>query len=96
MDVSMICRLVAETLKMGAVRGTQYVSPKEIVRVTRRRYDGKFPAQGKPVELMVSSGRPNYRERLFIKKCKKAGEPFPVKKIQWTWMKGIPPQGNSE
>jgi hypothetical protein len=27
-------------------------------------------------------GKPNYEEREFIKKCKKAGEPFPVKKIQ--------------
>jgi hypothetical protein len=86
MNVSLICRLVAETVKAGAVRGTQYVSPKEVVRVTRRRYRGKVKARG-PIELTVTVGRPNYRERLFVKRCVKAGEPFPVKRIQWTFAK---------
>lgn len=33
-------------------------------------------------EMVVTFGAPNYEAREFIKKCKKAGEPFPVKKVQ--------------
>ena len=87
-----IAKVVEATLKSGAVKGTYFVSPTEIIRVTRRRYDGKFAAKGM-IELLVSVGRPNYQERLFVKRCQKAGEPFPVKKIRWTWLKGIPPDG---
>jgi len=86
--VVVISELIGTTLSNGAVRGTRYVSPKEVVRVTRRRYRGKLnPRQAGAIELVVSVCRPNYRERLFIKQCQKAGEPFPVKKIQWTWGK---------
>jgi hypothetical protein len=34
-------------------------------------------------EMVVTFGAPNYLDRIFIKKCKKAGETFPVKKIQF-------------
>lgn len=33
-------------------------------------------------EMVVTMGSPDYRTLEFIKKCKKAGEPLPVKKIQ--------------
>ncbi len=64
-----------------AVRATRYLNPREVCRVTRRRYRGKVPTGG-PVELVVTVGRPNYRERAQIRLLKKAGEPFPVKKIR--------------
>lgn len=32
--------------------------------------------------IILKIGRPNFREREFIKACRKAGEPFPVKKVQ--------------
>lgn len=32
--------------------------------------------------IVLTYGKPNYKEREFIKLCKKAGEKFPVKKIQ--------------
>lgn len=35
-----------------------------------------------PLDLRLTIGRPNYSERKFIKQCVKAGEPFPIKKIQ--------------
>jgi len=33
--------------------------------------------------MVVTYGAPNYIEAKFVKVCKKAGEPFPVKKIQF-------------
>jgi len=38
----------------------------------RRRYE----------TFILTVGEPAYREREFIKLCKKAGEPFPVRKVQ--------------
>jgi hypothetical protein len=35
-------------------------------------------------EIVVTIGKPNYAERKFIELAKKAGEPFPIKKIQLT------------
>ncbi len=63
----------------GAKKATQYISPTEVAKATRR---GKARKSDRTVEILFTIGRPNYKEREFIKKCKKTGEPFPVKKIQ--------------
>jgi len=63
----------------GAKKATQYISPTEVAKATRR---GKARKSDRTVEMVFTIGKPNYEEREFIKKCKKAGEPFPVKKIQ--------------
>jgi hypothetical protein len=72
---------ITACLANGAVRATKYLSPREVCRVTRRRYRGKVTKAG-PVELVMTLGRPNYRERAQIRQLQKAGEPFPVKKIR--------------
>ncbi len=63
----------------GAKKATQYISPTEVAKATRH---GKIDRRARIVTMVFTVGRPNYEEREFIKKCKKAGEPFPVKKIQ--------------
>ncbi len=63
------------------IKATEYVSEKLIIRAVRRRVHKKIDARGN-VEITLTIGRPNYIERQFIKDCKKAGEPFPVKNIQ--------------
>lgn len=58
---------------------TKYLDAKRTIRGT---LIGK-PRKGAPrVTLAISIGKPNYKERFFIKDCLKAGEPFPVKKVQ--------------
>lgn len=52
-----------------------------IVRATRILYNGKASEQGN-MEIRLTIGKPNYAEREFIKDCKKAGEPFPVERVQ--------------
>lgn len=58
---------------------TAYLAPDLTARLTlvgkRRRGD-------KRVIFTLAVGRPNYLERKFIRACKKAGEKFPVKKVQ--------------
>lgn len=56
---------------------TKYLSEKLTVKATRRH-----PTFKHAEEMVITQNRPNYAERLFIKACKKAGEPFPVKKVQ--------------
>lgn len=70
-------------LEGGAVRATKFFSETLIVRGVRRTYGGKI-AKGN-TEILLTIGKPNYAEREFIKACKKAGEPFPVKNIQIKW-----------
>jgi hypothetical protein len=66
----------------GVRQATAYLSEHEVIRATRRQYGKEKWRKNEPIEMLLTIGRPNYRERLFIKSCKKAGEPFPVKNIQ--------------
>lgn len=61
-------------------RATVYLSPTCTVKVSNVRNVGK---RDKYVTLAVTYGTPNYEERLFIKACKLAKEPFPVKRVQF-------------
>ncbi|MFA5382080.1 MAG: hypothetical protein WC356_02860 [Candidatus Micrarchaeia archaeon] len=56
-------------------RATKYVSDNLTVKATSRCVRAAK-------ELILTAGKPNYAERKFIKLCKKAGEKFPIKKIQ--------------
>lgn len=79
-----LTNIVSQLLESGAIRATKYISPKEIVRAVRTsyRFNGRKIRKGENVEITLTLGKPNYAERLFIKQCQKAGEPFPVKKVQ--------------
>jgi hypothetical protein len=76
-----ISQVVETLLRADAWRATKYISDKLIVRATRKLYGRKINKNGK-VKILLTIGRPAYREREFIKSCKKAGESFPVQKIQ--------------
>jgi len=66
-------------LTSDARKATLYESPKFVVKVSRRH---RVTLRDKRWEFVLTLGEPNYEEREFIKKCRKVGEPFPVKKIQ--------------
>lgn len=72
-------KVIDSLLNASALRATMFIDPNLIVRATRRKYNNKF---NKQVELVVTIGKPNVRERKFIKDCIKAGEKFPIKKVQ--------------
>lgn len=59
-------------------RATLYLSPKQTIKITRQRHDKRSARH----TYLLTTGAPNYREREFIKDCIKAGEKFPVRKIQ--------------
>jgi hypothetical protein len=64
----------------GAIKATKYITPKFIIRATRKLF-GKKITKGN-IEMIITIGKPNYAEREFIKLCQEANEPFPVKKVQ--------------
>jgi len=66
----------------NAYKAACYLSDKLVVRMSRKLYRGKFKSKIANEEIILIIGKPNYEQREFIKQCKKAGEPFPVKKIQ--------------
>lgn len=64
------------------VRATKYVDTNFVIRLTRRIFHKKLPSDFSDKEFVLYVGRPNYRERQFIKSCVDSGETFPVRKVQ--------------
>ena len=66
-------------LRTESKKATKYLSPDAVVKATRPH---KPSIRSRSTTLVVTFGKPNYAEREFIKSCRKAGEPFPVRKVQ--------------
>lgn len=75
-------KVLATLVENDAHTAVKFISEKFVVRMTRKLIDGKLPAKNQNLEISLVIGRPNYEQREFLKACKKAGEPIPVKKIQ--------------
>jgi len=84
--VNAVAHVTAHILDSGAVRATKYISPKFTVKAKRKEFKGQS-SRSRTTEIHVTFGAPNYEEREFIKRCKKSGEPFPVKKIRLKFAK---------
>lgn len=80
-----------------AIRVTKYLSDRLTVKATRPVYRRRNKYQRKKnarrtlrddvLTIRFTVGAPNYLERRFIKDCKRAGESFPVRKIQYQHLK---------
>ena len=70
---------VEALLRTDAKRAVKYLDAKTVVSVCRRF---KHKSRNTRSDFVLKIGAPNYLERKFIKACKAAGEPFPVRKIQ--------------
>lgn len=77
-------QLAEATLGLGARKATKYLSRSEVVKATRIHKPDK---RDRSTSILFTIGKPNYREREFIKSCLEAGESFPVKKLQLRWYK---------
>jgi len=77
-----VTRVVICLLETEAKRATLFLNERTVVSACRRL---KPYRSARSVDVVLKIGGPNYREREFITACKKAGEPFPVKKIQFKW-----------
>lgn len=79
---SEVGKVVGTLLAANAKRATKYLSTKETIVAARVLYNGKIDKRDRSTTVVVTFGSPNFESREFIKRAKKAGEPFPVKKIQ--------------
>ena len=66
-------------LELNAKKAIKFLSPHLVVKATRQ---GRWTERDSRQTCLVTFGRPNYAERQFVKRAQRAGEPFPVKKIQ--------------
>ena len=64
-----------------AKTATAYLSPTVVLRITRQ---GTHRARDARQTYLVTVGKPNYAARVFLRQCRKAGEPLPVQKVQLT------------
>jgi hypothetical protein len=77
-----VCQVVREMSSPGSVAKSivKYVDPKTVVKITRKH---KKDCREVSVTYLLTIGKPNYAERKFVKLCVKAGERFPVSKMQY-------------
>lgn len=64
---------------IGVRQAVAYVAPNFVVKATRQRKPTK---RTRSETFLLTVGVPAYLEKRFIKACLKAGEPFPVRKVQ--------------
>jgi hypothetical protein len=74
-----VTKAVEALLETSSRQATVYQHPKLIIKATRRFKPDK---RSRHTEILLTIGTPNYAERAFIKACLKAGEPFPVRRVQ--------------
>lgn len=66
-------------LNPKAKQATKYLAKDEVVKATRQHPASRSERQ---ITFLLTIGKPNFLGRRFVKQCIKAGEPFPVKKVQ--------------
>jgi hypothetical protein len=79
--INAVNSVVSQLLKNECKRTTKFLSPNLVVAAQRIAYKNKIDKRGN-IDIRLKIGKPNYLERVFIKQCKKAGEPFPIKNVQ--------------
>ena len=73
-------RALATMLLTHKVRhAVKYLGHRLTVKATRQ---GTWTKRDSRRTMLITVGQPNHRERRFIRACRQAKEPFPVKKIQ--------------
>lgn len=77
--IAYVAQLAKALIVNNADKATKYVSPDVVIKAKRI---GKLKKNSRIDQVLITYGKPNYRERKFIAVCKKAEEPFPVSKIQ--------------
>lgn len=82
-----IGKVVETLIGTEARKATKYISPTVVINATRVVYGGRIDRRDKSISIVLKIGRPNYAEQQFIKLCKKANVPFPVRNIQLKFFK---------
>lgn len=90
--ISSAIEKVTQLILGGGIKtATKYLTPTLIVRAVISTYKvyGRIPKKGDNIEIRLTVGRPNVKERDFVKTFKSAKEPFPVRNVM---IKLLPPK----
>ncbi len=74
-----ISQVAAAIIRYDVKQAVKYLLPDYTVKAT---VQGNPDGRSHQRTMLITYGRPNYAEREFIKLAKKAGEPFPIRKVQ--------------
>ena len=77
--ISPVEKVVNALARPEVRKASCYIRPDFVITGTRMH---KLDRRSKSSSILLTMGSPNFRGRMFVKACQKAGEPFPVKKIQ--------------
>lgn len=72
-------QVLKPVLAGGYCRATKYITPRFTVKATHQHKSRK---NARSITLLLTLGQPNYAEREFIKKARKAGLSYPIRKVQ--------------
>lgn len=75
-------KAIEALLRSGARSATVYLSPTARVTATHIH---KPDRRNRHTTIAVTYGALNWAGREFVKACKRAGEPLPVRKVQLRW-----------
>jgi len=74
-------KAVEAVLETDAKTATVFMAPNQIIRATRRMYK-RGNSRG-PTEVLLTLGKPNYKERNLIKVYKATKQKFPITRVQF-------------
>lgn len=80
-DPKVFATVLGALINSDAKTAVKYLTPKLCVKAT---WHNKPSGRNRLESAVVTFGAPGYRQQKFIDACVKAGEPFPVKKVQLT------------
>lgn len=80
-DQKVFGAVIGALINSDAKTAVKYLTPKLCVKAT---WHNKPSKRNRLEHLVVTYGAPGYRQQKFIDLAVKAGEPFPVKKVQLT------------
>ena len=78
-ELNYLAAMIAAFIDRNVRTATKYVSPGYTMRLSLVRPPDR---RAKSRTFSLTLGTPNYAGREFVKACKRAGEPFPVEKVQ--------------
>ena len=88
--VAHVVALIHDFGAAGLRHAIKYLTPTLVVKATAMHQWGRIPKRGRRAysqTIIVTIGRPNYRERRYVRALKRAGVQFPCRKVQLRYRK---------
>ena len=78
---AVVGKVVSTLIATESKKATAYLSPRLTVKAIRVAFDGRIDHRDRRADIRLTIGKPNAKERRFIRDAQRAGEPFPIKDV---------------